>query len=130
MKAYKARLSKMILAMLMAGIVAQEGLGQERHQFSAAQAADYAMKNSAQVKNALTDIKIQSESNREITASAYPQVNASANVLDYVNIPTTLIPAEFFGGQPGTYQAVTFGVRYNATVGVTLDQILFDGQVF
>src|SRR5215467_10825814 len=115
MKAYKARLSKMILAMLMAGIVAQEGLGQERHQFSAAQAVDYAMKNSAQVRNALTDIKIQTQSNREITAAAYPQLNGSVNILDYVNIPTTLVPADFAGGQPGTYKAFTFGVRYNAT---------------
>ncbi|HUM65551.1 MAG TPA: TolC family protein, partial [Chitinophagaceae bacterium] len=42
----------------------------------------------------------------------------------------SLVPAEFFGGQPGTFEKIAFGLKHNATVGVQLNQILFDGQVF
>jgi outer membrane protein TolC len=45
-------------------------------------------------------------------------------------LPVSLIPAEFFGGQPGTFEKVAFGLRYNATFGAQLNQLLFDGQVF
>lgn len=94
------------------------------------QAVDYALKNSAQVKNALLDIEIQRQSNKEITASAFPQINGNLSVTDYLSIPTSLIPAEFNGGPPGTYFPVKFGTKYNATYGGDVQQLLFDGQVF
>jgi outer membrane protein TolC len=103
---------------------------QERYAFTAKQAVDYALKNSTQVKNALKDVEIQFQSNREITASAYPQINGTINATDYLKLPTTLIPAEFFGGAPGTFEAVKFGTKYNASYGANIQQLLFDGQVF
>ncbi|HEY5408841.1 MAG TPA: TolC family protein [Ginsengibacter sp.] len=98
--------------------------------FSAKQAVDYALKNAIPVKNALLDIEQQKQSNRQITASALPQITGNASVIDYLSIPTSLIPAEFFGGTPGTYQPIKFGTKYNATYGGDLQQIIFDGQVF
>ncbi|MDQ6756318.1 MAG: TolC family protein [Bacteroidota bacterium] len=98
--------------------------------FTAKQAVDYAIKNSAQVKNALIDIQIQKQTNKEITASAFPQINGSASINDFLAIPTNVIPAEFSGGPPGTYIPIRFGTKYNASAGVDLQQILFDGQVF
>ncbi|HMJ47260.1 MAG TPA: TolC family protein [Ferruginibacter sp.] len=99
------------------------------NELSVKQAVDYAIKNSVQVRNALLDLKIQRETNREITAMAYPQLNGSGTVNDFLNIPTTLVPASFSGGAPGTYVPITFGTKYNATGGFDLSQILFDGQV-
>ena len=130
MKVFKERLSKTVLALVMGGFAVQGTAGQEVHRFSATQAVAYAMKNSGQVKNNLTDIKIQQQQNREITAAAYPQITGNVNLTDYVNIPTTLIPGEFFGQPAGTYLPVTFGTRYNTTYGLNLEQLLFDGQVF
>ncbi len=98
--------------------------------FSAKQAVEYALKNSIPVKNALLDIEQQKQSNRQITASALPQITGNASVIDYLSIPTSLIPAEFFGGTPGTYQPIKFGTKYNGTYGGDLQQIIFDGQVF
>ena len=111
------------LAVSMAG-------AQQTNAFTVKQAVDYAMKNSVQVRNALIDIQIQKQSNREITAAAYPQLNANGSFTDYLDIPTSLIPAEFNGGAPGTFFPVKFGTKYNMSGGVDLSQLLFDGQVF
>ena len=103
---------------------------QQTNAFSAKQTADYALKNSVQVRNALTDIAIQQQSNREITAAAFPQISGGVNLTDYLSIPTNLLPGEFFGQPPGTYIPVKFGTKYNASYTGRLSQILFDGQVF
>lgn len=98
--------------------------------FSAKQAVDYALKNAVQVKNALLDIETQRLSNKVITASALPQITGNASLVDYLSIPTSLIPAQFFNGPPGTYIPIKFGTKYNGTYGADLQQIIFDGQVF
>lgn len=103
---------------------------QQTHAFSAKQSVDYALKNNVQIKNALINIEIQQQQNREITASAYPQVDGSLAVTNYLSLPTQLLPGEFFGQPAGTYIPVRFGTKYNSTYGVNLRQILFDGQVF
>jgi outer membrane protein len=100
------------------------------HEFSLAEAVDFAAKNSVLVKNALLDYEIQVQSNRATTSQALPQVTGNLGVTDYIQIPTTLIPGQFFGGQPGTFLPVKFGTKWNSTGGVTLQQVLFDGQVF
>lgn len=99
------------------------------HMFTAQQAAEYAMKNNVQVKNALLDIQLQEQTNRDLTSAAYPQLNANGSFSYNAKIPVSLVPGDFFG-QPGTFIPVQFGVRYNALGGLTLDQLLFDGQVF
>jgi outer membrane protein len=99
------------------------------HEFSLAEAVDYSAKNSVLVKNALLDYQIQQQSNRATTSQALPQVTGNLGVTDYIQIPTTLIPGEFVG-QPGTFIPLKFGTKWNSTGGVTLSQVLFDGQVF
>jgi outer membrane protein TolC len=42
--------------------------------------------------------------------------------------PVTLVPGEFFGGQPGTFEPVIFGVPQTMTATATLNQLLFDGS--
>ena len=100
------------------------------HEFSVAQCIEYAAKNNLQVKNALLDLKIQQQTNRGITAQALPSVSGAASLNDYLNIPTTLLPGEFFGQPPGSFIPVKFGTKYNSNVGINLQQVLFDGQVF
>ncbi|HVV03064.1 MAG TPA: TolC family protein [Puia sp.] len=100
------------------------------HEFSLAQAIDYAQKNSVMVKNALLDLQIQEQSNRATTSQALPQITGALGLVDNVKIPTTLIPGEFVGQPAGTFVPLQFGTQYNANAGITLKQVLFDGQVF
>jgi outer membrane protein TolC len=111
-------------------ITGQFAQAQTVNEFTVQQATDYALKNSVQVRNALVDYKIQEQTNREIASAAYPQLNGSVSLNDYLEIPTSLIPAEFAGGAPGTYIPLKFGTKYNSTAGLDLSQLLFDGQVF
>jgi outer membrane protein TolC len=122
-----------------------------KHAFTLKQAIDYARKNNVQVKNALLDIQRQQQVNREVTAMAYPHLNASISTVFNPGIVTTVLP-NFIS--PSTYQVLInegvrngsgnpiqmpadfgfieaqFGTRYSANAAVSLNQILFDGQVF
>ena len=102
---------------------------QQKNAFNVKQCVDYANKNSLTVKNALLDIEIQKQFNRQVTAAALPQISSTLSANDYLNIATSLIPGEFFN-QPGTKIPVQFGTKYNANGGIDVNQLLFDGQVF
>ncbi|MBX2932723.1 MAG: TolC family protein [Ferruginibacter sp.] len=120
--------------------------------FTVQQAVDYANKNSVQVKNALLDILIQKQVNRDVTSIALPQINGTVGVtrnLDIAvqTIPNFIAPATYQvlidegvkngNGQPVTFPAggfgnllFPFGNPWNANAGITLSQLIFDGQVF
>lgn len=123
----------------------------ELHSLSLQQALDYGKQHNVQVKNALLDIQIQRQTNREVTGSAYPQISGSISSTYNPAVATQVIP-NFIS--PATYQvlvqegvrdgngnpihmpgdfgfiAAQFGTKFNASAGVSLSQIIFDGQVF
>lgn len=143
----KVKLTGLILLLAISFAKAQT-----RHGFSAKQAVDYGLKNAAQVKNALIDIKIQQQTNREITAAAFPQINGSVNTTHYYNIAVQTLPnfispsvyqvLEDKGVKDGSGNLITqpaggfgninaqFGVPWSASGGLDFSQLLFDGQVF
>jgi outer membrane protein TolC len=125
---------------------------QQKREFSVKQAVDHAIKNSVDIKNALIDIEIQRQTNNEITAIALPQASLSINTTRFIDIPTTTLPdfisPSVYGvlvnegvtngaGNPIRFPAggfgnvpAKFGTNWNASGGVDVSQILFDGQVF
>jgi outer membrane protein len=100
-----------------------------RHELSAQQAIDYANKNNIDIKNALIDVLLQKETNRQTTAMALPKITVNGSLTSNLQLQKTLLPGEFFG-QPGTLIPVTFGTKYITSGTAELNQILFDGQVF
>ncbi|MDQ2719311.1 MAG: TolC family protein [Bacteroidota bacterium] len=131
----KTRAIQIILTGILIGFcflanAQQRDTTRQTHAFTVDDAVNYAKKNSVQVRNALIDLQIQNQSNKEITASALPQLNGTGTLNDFLDIPTSLIPAEFTGGPAGTYIPIKFGTKYNATGGLSISQLLFDGQVF
>ena len=126
MKNKKMKLFSVLVLALFTTIVN----AQKINSFTVQQAVEYAKQNSVQVKNALLDYQVQKQTNREITAAAYPQLSATGTFNDYLVIPTSLLPAEIAGGPAGTFFPVRFGTKYNATGGFDVNQLLFDGQVF
>ncbi|MFL9481880.1 TolC family protein [Chitinophagaceae bacterium LWZ2-11] len=101
-----------------------------KYEFSAKQCIEFANKNSVQVKNALLNVQMQQQQNRDVTSAALPNITGSVGATDYLDIPTTLVPGQFAGQPPGTYVPLQFGTKYNANGTVQLQQLLFDGQVF
>jgi outer membrane protein TolC len=100
------------------------------HEFSLDQCVEFAQKNNVQVKNSLLAVQVQAQINREIAAAALPTITSSTGVVNYTTIPTSLLPAQIFGGAAGTFIPVQFGTKFNANYGANLQQLLFDGQVF
>jgi outer membrane protein TolC len=98
--------------------------------FSLEECVTFAKNNNVQVKNSLLAIEAQIQTNREIGAAAFPSIGTNAGVNDFIKIPTSLLPAQIFGGAAGTYIPVQFGTKYNANYGINFQQLLFDGQVF
>jgi len=144
--------TSLITAIVML-LTANMAKAQTKNQLSLQQTVDYGIKNAVQVKNALLDIKIQHQTNREITAAALPQLNGGINSTHYFNIAVQTLP-NFIG--PAAYQVLIdeavkngtgntitsqpaggfgninaqFGVPWTASAGLDLSQLLFDGQVF
>lgn len=125
---------------------------QSQNAFTVKQAVEYAMKNAFEVKNALIDIQVQKQTNREFTANAFPQLNGSIGVTRYFDIPVQSLPdfispsvynvlvdqgvkdgsgnpITFPNGGFGTIPA-KFGTPWTASGGLEFSQLLFDGQVF
>lgn len=123
---------RMLAASLMLTLIAfaNKTTAQTKNEFSITQCVDYAYKNNLQVKNALLAIKSQEAINKEVTASALPNVSASLGGINYLQLPVSLLPGEIFGGTAGTFIPVRFGTNYNVNGSLQLQQLLFDGQVF
>jgi outer membrane protein TolC len=130
----KMKMNRMFVAYLMLVLVAFSNKVQAqtktKNEFSIAQCIEYANKNNLQVKNALLAIKSQEAINKEVTASAFPTLNATVGTMDYLQLPVSLLPGEIFGQPAGSYIPVKFGTKYNANASLQLQQLLFDGQVF
>lgn len=121
------------------------------HAFSIEQCIQYAETNNVQVQNALLDYQKQEQVNRNVRAAAFPQINGNLGSTYNPNVAVQNFPnfiaAATYGvliaegvkdgnGNPiqapsdyGYIQAA-FGTKWNANIGVTLSQILFDGQLF
>ncbi len=133
MKPYPlASLSKLIMVLLFTAsgniVFAQQP---QRYAFSVKESVDFALKNSTQVKNALIAINLQLQTNREITAAAYPQISGSGSMVRNLQVPVGVLPGDLMpGGTPGTFITIPFGTKYNSSYGFSGSQILFDGQVF
>jgi hypothetical protein len=120
----------LIMVFAFTGFVKAQDNNKTTHAFSLDQCVEYAQKNNVQVKNSLLAIDVQAQTNREIAATALPTINTNMSGTDYTKIPTSLLPGQIFGGAPGTFIPVQFGTKFNANYGVSIQQLLFDGQVF
>jgi outer membrane protein TolC len=96
--------------------------------FSLQQSIDYAVKNSPNYLNAELDLKNAVYKKNEITGLGLPQVSGSIDIKDYVELPTSLLPGQFFGAPAGTYIPVKFGTKYNSTAGLSASQLLFSSD--
>lgn len=109
--------------------VMAEAQGQEKKtEFNLQEAIDYALAHNQNYLNAVLDVDAARYRNKEYTGIGLPQINASADARDYLTIPTSVIPAKAFNPQAPDDQfvAVQFGVKYNASFGLSVSQIIFN----
>lgn len=102
--------------------------GQETTSFSLQEAIDYALENNRTAKNAARDIEGAKQQKWETTATGLPQISATIDYNNWLKQQISLIPAEFFGGNPGEFAEVAFGTTQTMNATVRLNQKIFDGS--
>jgi outer membrane protein len=124
---------------------------QQRYELTVKEAVDLAFKNLTDVKNAQLDYRIQEAQNKEITGRALPQISGNVGANHYIELPKILFPdataTAVYGilkqegvkdqnGNPitnvpdPTMRQVSFQQPWNLTGGLTLQQLLFQPDVF
>ena len=92
------------------------------------EAIDYALENNRTAKNAHRDIQAAKQQKWETIASGLPQLSATIDYNHWLKQQVSLIPAEFFGGNPGEFTEVAFGTKQTMNATATLNQKIFDGS--
>lgn len=107
---------------------AMQGQESQQYSFSLEEAVTFALDSNRTAINAQRDIAKAIKQKWETTAAGLPQINGELTYQNQIIQPTSFIPAEFFGGDPGTFQPVIFSLQQNASVAATLSQLIFDGS--
>ena len=92
------------------------------------EAIEYGLKNNYSVKNANREIEKAQKDRWSTIAIGLPQVYAEVNYQNFLEMPVSLVPAEFFGGQPGKFAEISFGTKQKVVGSVRMDQLIFDGS--
>ncbi|MEO6883062.1 MAG: TolC family protein [Bacteroidia bacterium] len=109
-------------------VYAQQAADTTSHVFSLQQSVDYALQHQTSIIDAQYSEQAAEQKVKEIRGIGLPQITGDLDAKDFIQLPTQLIPAEFFGGPAGTFIGLKFGTKYNATGELDASQILFDGS--
>jgi outer membrane protein TolC len=91
-------------------------------------AVKYGVENNRNLKNAEREIQMAYQERWKTIAIGLPNVSLDLNYLNNLELPTSLIPAEFFGGNKGDFSEIQFGTEQTAIGSVRMEQLLFDGS--
>lgn len=121
------KLNKGVIFLLV--FFAFEAIGQEDSTaYSLEDAKKYALENSYQMQTARFEKDKAKKKVNETTSIGLPQINGGVDYQNYLDIPVSLVPAEFFGGRPGEFAEIKFGLEHNLTAQVQGSQLIFDGS--
>lgn len=88
---------------------------------------NYAKENSPTLKNANLDVNLAEEQIKQTISSGLPKINGGLGFQNYIDIPTTVVPAAAFspGAPENELLGLKFGTDYNANYNIKVDQLLF-----
>lgn len=92
------------------------------------EAISFGLTNNRSIINADRDIQKAKKDKWKTIATGLPQISSEVNYQNFLKMPVSLVPAEFFGGKPGDFAELTFGTEQNMIGSVKLEQLLFDGS--
>lgn len=98
--------------------------------FSLKECIQYALTHSPTVQNAYLDYLSARQKIAEVRSAGLLQLNGNGSFRYFIEIPTSLVPGEFFGAPRGTFIPVQFGVPYNLEFSISGTQLIFDGTYF
>ena len=119
-------MKKLIIALALLNVYST--IGQES--YSLKQAKQYAIQNSSQVKNSLLDVEIAQQKIKETTATGLPQISGTVAFQNFLDVPTSLIPASSFdpAAPVDLLIPVKFGTDFNLNGTLQVSQLIFSGN--
>ena len=87
----------------------------------------YAQENSPKLQNAKLDVFLSDEKIKEIRASGLPKINGELSFQNFINVPTTVVPANAFNPTAPKDELIglSFGTPFNANYNLKLSQLIF-----
>jgi outer membrane protein len=143
--------SKLIFSIFTLSVQIVNAQAPQVHKLSVTEAVNLAFQNLPSLKNLELDVKIQQQVNKQIEATAYPQLTGKADMQKFLQLPQFLFPdgtataiysilkqegvRDGSGNPinkdiPVALRQVSFQQPWNASAGVTLSQLLFQPDVF
>ena len=92
------------------------------------EAIEFGLENNRNIINANLEVQKAYKEKWKTIATGLPQLRARADYQNFIELPTSLIPAQFFGGNDGEFAEVQFGTPQTMSAGITLNQLIFDGS--
>ena len=92
------------------------------------EAIEFGLSNNRSIINADREILKAQKERWKTIAVGLPQISSEINYQNFLKMPVSLVPAEFFGGQMGTFRELTFGTEQNMIGSIKMEQLLFDGS--
>ena len=117
----------LIILIFISGLLQAQDAPQS-YSFSLDQAISHALSHNYSAINATRDIAMAKKKKWETTAMGLPQISAGLDYQNNFELQKSLIPAQFFGGQPGEFAEIAFGTKHNMNARGTWSQIIFDGS--
>ncbi|MCR6720299.1 MAG: TolC family protein [Chitinophagaceae bacterium] len=90
----------------------------------------YALSHYAEAKKARLDLENSEYQIDEVRSRALPQINGTGGLNYNPLLQMSALPGELNPTNPGQTMLIAFGQKWNANLGVTLTQNLFDQSVF
>ena len=92
------------------------------------EAIEFGLSNNRSIINADREILKAKKERWKTIAVGLPQVSSQINYQNFLEMPISLVPSEFFGGKAGTFEELTFGTEQIMVGSVKMEQLLFDGS--
>lgn len=106
--------------------------GQQATSITLEESIEYALKNNVLVKNAQLAIAASRATVGETTAQGLPQITGNLDVNKSLIVPSQPFPAIFLNPEAaeGEFIPVQFSPEYSGNMGVTVNQMIFNGSYF
>ena len=92
------------------------------------EAVAYGLTHNRSIINADREIQKSKKERWMTIASGLPQISSEVNYQNFLEMPVSLVPAQFFGGNPGEFAELTFGTMQNMIGTFKVEQLIFDGS--
>jgi len=89
------------------------------------EAISFALENNTEIINAKLEVDKAYKEKWKTISIGLPQVKASFDYTNFLELPVSLIPAQFFGGQEGDFAEVSFGTEQNLVGSARISQMIF-----